>query len=67
MATTDIDGTPLLIFGAQEVVTLLGILEDAQLYLEHLGGHDATLAAKIAKITKFLNDPQVAKWLKENS
>ncbi len=29
MATTDLDGTPLLVFGAPEVVTLLHILKDA--------------------------------------
>ena len=66
MATTDIDGTPILVFGAPEVVTLLGFLEDIQLCNDEWAVNDAALSAKIAKIKKFLDKPEVIKWLREN-
>lgn len=66
MATTDIDGTPLLMFGATEVVTLLGFLEDIQLRNDEWAMNDAALSAKIVKIKKFLAKPEVVKWLEEN-
>lgn len=55
MATTDIDGTPLFLLGALEAVTLLDIPPD--------DCYDVV----IDKLKKFLNEPQVVKWLEENS
>ena len=52
--TTDIDGTPLFILGAHEAKNLLNILRP---------GIDART---IDKLKKFLNDPNVINWLKEN-
>ena len=67
MVTTDIDGTPLLVFGASEAVVLLGQLEDAQLTMDYFGGRDKDLNSNVAKIKKFLSDPDVVKWLEENA
>ena len=66
MASTNIDGTPILILGALEVVPLLGVLEDAE-YLTDCYGNDTSIASLVAKIKRFLEDPDVIKWLEAHS
>jgi len=55
MATTDIDGTPILTLGVLEVVTMLSIIRG--------GCYDVV----VNKLKKFLNDPDVAKWLETDA
>lgn len=54
MASTDIDGTPILILSLPDVKTLL---------------HPASSEAKmlvVEKLRRFVNDPQCVEWLREN-
>jgi hypothetical protein len=59
MATTDIDGTPLFMLGADEALELMDVLKDR--------GHWTKIRTKrarwIAKLRKFLVDPQVIEYL----
>ena len=55
MPTTDIDGTPLFILGAEDAKDLQNVLI-VRAY-----------TPVVDKLKKFLDDPKVVKWLKENS
>jgi hypothetical protein len=55
MPTTDIDGTPLFILGAKDAEDLRNVMM-VRAY-----------TPVVDKLKKFLDDPKVAKWLKENS
>ena len=68
MATTDIDGTPLFMLGPAEVEEMwLGLQTECNLTLEEGYEVHPALAALIEEADKFLAEPQVVKWLKENS
>lgn len=68
MATTDIDGTPLFILGPTEMLVVRESLDNEA---EHMGewGYEVgpAFTELMEKADKFLNDPQVVQWLKENS
>jgi len=55
MATTDINGTPLLVLGAIEAKDLLAVV------------YGGAYTPSVDKLKKFLDYPEVVKWLKENS
>ncbi len=62
MATTDIDGTPLFMLGADEAVNLMDVLKDREHWLDIR----TQRARLIAKLKKFLVDPQVVEYLEAN-
>ena len=59
MATTDIDGTPLIIFGPDEAMILSDALEDHRHHVTH-GGYGECPQALKALIYK------VSEWLEKN-
>jgi hypothetical protein len=59
MATTDIDGTPLIIFGPDEAMILRDALEDHRHHVTH-GGYGECPPALNKLIDKMDN------WLEEN-
>jgi hypothetical protein len=57
MATTDIDGTPLLLLGPDEAGSLLIELRNVTYYARRRNTRKL-----VAKLEKFLADPDVTKW-----
>lgn len=64
MPSTDIDGTPIQIFGATEVRDMFAIMfkGDRDRWQIDMG----TKAALYEKMHKFLEEPEVTKWLEEH-
>ncbi len=56
MPSTDIDGTPILILGAEDVQVLRDMICDAG------GSTRERRKAIVSRVDRFLNDPQVIEW-----
>jgi hypothetical protein len=60
MPSTDIDGTPLFILGADDAVSLLAVLRRTLNWGDIRDDKDAF----IRRLKRFCEDPQVVEWLK---